>query len=104
MTTIKPIGLASATFAALADRRAIGDQAIVDWLDLRRITTDRLPRRFTIKELASAWGCNQSTISRRLAKINQAPAAAGLGCVARVRGTRQWELTMPASLPAPGAP
>lgn len=101
MTPAESAALIGATFAALADRRAVGDQAICDWLDLLRITADRSPRQVVTAELVTIWGCSQPMVSRRLARINRAPGGANLGRVARVRGTRQWQVAPLAAAEAP---
>lgn len=93
----------AAPAAALAHRSAVGDRVILDWLDLDRITADRGRPVFTVRELEATWNRDQSTVSRRLSAINQAPRAVGLGRVVRIPGSRSWEVIRPQSAPTEAA-
>lgn len=72
----------------LAHRRGIGDQPIIDWLDVVRLAqpvviAGKASHCVEIKALMAAWGCAQCSVSRRLRAVNMASRTlAALGSLA----------------------
>ena len=62
--------------ALLPYRRGIGDQPLVDWLDVVRLAQSMeigRPGYFvSVRQLMAAWGCAQCSVSRRIKAINLA--------------------------------
>jgi len=82
------------THRMVAARHIVGDRIVLDWLEICRLAEPLTfgCRGFGVRtaRLVEAWRCSQPSVSRRLAAINAAPAAAGLGRVERARGAHGW--------------
>jgi len=93
----------------VAARYFAPDRVVMDWLEVVLLASrgEHGGDRFRFSILQARWRCSQPTAFRRLDRINQAPAAAGLGRVEPLRGPGcrgLWHLILPGNAPRGAEP